>query len=222
MKPARLDVPHQIVDAEVVEAHAVDDGLGGRQPEQPRFRVAGLRTWRHRADLDEPESQRGQRIDVRTVLVESGGQTYRVGEIDVHHAHRFAHRMRQQVQQAESVRDVEAGKGEAVGVFGIERKEGRAQEWIKHGSVGQAFGSERTDCSAAGGLTQGADLCCCACRTVSRVRASMRRRRESSAGGNKQVTFGLQPHPDVPHSIHYEFPCPCLPALLLYHCSCRR
>jgi hypothetical protein len=102
----------------------------------PRLRVAGLRTRRHRADLDEAEAQRRQRVDVRAVLVKPRGQSHRIGKVDAHHVHGLACRARQQLQQAGPVRDVEAGEGETVRVFGIETEQGGAQEGIKHGASG--------------------------------------------------------------------------------------
>src|SRR3546814_15665581 len=67
-------------DLVVVEAQAVDDCLVARQPEHARLRVARLRLWRDRADLDEAEAQRQQRVDVGAVLVQPRGQADRVAE----------------------------------------------------------------------------------------------------------------------------------------------
>ena len=56
-----------------------------RQPEQARLGVAGLGAGRDRADLDEAETQRAERVDIVTVLVQSGCQADRVREGQSHH-----------------------------------------------------------------------------------------------------------------------------------------
>ncbi len=64
----------------VVEAHPVDDRLVGGQPEEARARIPRLWPRRHRAHLDEAEAEAEQRIDRLPVLVETGGETDRVGQ----------------------------------------------------------------------------------------------------------------------------------------------
>jgi len=70
----------QVVDAQVVKTHAINNGVGRRQAEQARLGVARLGARRDRADFDETEAQRGQRGDAGAVLVQTGGQTDRVAE----------------------------------------------------------------------------------------------------------------------------------------------
>jgi hypothetical protein len=67
------------LDAIVVEAEPVDERFGLRQPEEARLRIAGLRSRRDGAALDEAEPERGESVDVRGVLVESGGEPDRWG-----------------------------------------------------------------------------------------------------------------------------------------------
>ena len=55
----------------VVEAHPVDHGAVGDEPEQPRPRVAVLRDRRDRAHLDVPEPERVQPLRAADVLVEA-------------------------------------------------------------------------------------------------------------------------------------------------------
>jgi len=136
LESACLDVLHQVVDAEIVEAHAVDDGLRRGQAKQTRLRVAWLRTRGDRADLDEAETECRQRLDVRAILVETGGQADGVGEVDAHDLYRLAGRARQQGQQAQPLREVEAGQGQPVRILGIETEQGRSQDGIKHGVRG--------------------------------------------------------------------------------------
>ena len=73
------------IHAEVVEAHAVDDGLCLGQAEHARLGVARLRPRRDSADLDEAETQRRQRIYVCAILVQPGGQSERIGKGQPHH-----------------------------------------------------------------------------------------------------------------------------------------
>ncbi len=77
-----------MIDTEVVETHAVDDRLGFRQAEQTWLRVTRLRTRRDGADFDKTETQLGETIDGCAVLVQAGGQTYRIREIQAHDIHR--------------------------------------------------------------------------------------------------------------------------------------
>ena len=64
----------------VRQTDAVDDGIVLREAEDPRPRVARLRT-----HLDESESQRGQFAERLAVVVESCGQPDGVGETDAEH-----------------------------------------------------------------------------------------------------------------------------------------
>jgi hypothetical protein len=75
-----FDVAHQHFDAFVVEAEAIDHRAMLRQAEHARLRITRLRLRRDRADLDEAESQRQQRIDMGAVLVEPGGEADRFGK----------------------------------------------------------------------------------------------------------------------------------------------
>ena len=77
-----FDVAHQRVDAAVVEAQAVDHRQVLGQAEHAWLRIAWLRPRRDRADLDEAEAERHQRVDVLAVLVQPGGAADRVGEFD--------------------------------------------------------------------------------------------------------------------------------------------
>ena len=69
----------------VRQTDAVDDGIVLREAEDPRPRVARLRTGRHGPHLDESESQRGQFAERLAVVVESCGQPDGVGETDAEH-----------------------------------------------------------------------------------------------------------------------------------------
>ena len=58
------------------------------EPEQPRLRIAGLRPRRHRADFDEAETPAQHGIGRFRILVETGRQPDRVGEIQIPHPSR--------------------------------------------------------------------------------------------------------------------------------------
>ncbi|MNC41963.1 hypothetical protein D3C75_907570 [compost metagenome] len=78
----------QVINAQVVEAHAVDDGRGFRQAEQPWLGVARLRTRGDSADFDKTEAQLGEAVDGRAVLVQASCQPHRVGEVQAHDRNR--------------------------------------------------------------------------------------------------------------------------------------
>ncbi|MNR15766.1 hypothetical protein D3C85_1323220 [compost metagenome] len=65
----------------VVEAHAVDDGPVFGQTEQARLGVAGLRARRDRAAFHGAEAEPRQAVQRLAVLVQTGGQTDRVGHL---------------------------------------------------------------------------------------------------------------------------------------------
>ena len=81
VEPPRGQPAGHHLGAVVVEAHPVDDRAVGRQPGQPRLRVAGLRLTGDGADLDEPEAHVGQRVDADGVLVEARRETEQAREV---------------------------------------------------------------------------------------------------------------------------------------------
>ena len=135
LAPRALDVAHQRIDAVVVEAQAVDDRAVLRQPEHARLRIARLRLRRHRADLDEAEAQREQRIDVRAVLVEAGGQADRIRERQPERLGR--QRLRpagQQRIEPAAVSRFQRRQPERVRALGVELEQERAGESV-HRSI---------------------------------------------------------------------------------------
>src|SRR5271170_6988081 len=68
----------QMIDALVVESHAVDERATVRNAEHPWARVARLRPRGHGAELDVAETHRPQRIQEISVLVEARRQPYGV------------------------------------------------------------------------------------------------------------------------------------------------
>ncbi len=67
--------------ARIVEAEAVDHALVRFEPEQARPRITGLRQRGERTDLDKAETEPQQRVRHLGVLVETGGEPNRIGEI---------------------------------------------------------------------------------------------------------------------------------------------
>ncbi|MNZ28088.1 hypothetical protein D3C78_453110 [compost metagenome] len=113
--------PHpaeQVINAQVVEAHAVDDGRCLRQAEQPRLGVARLRARGDGADFDEAEAQLGETVDGRAVLVQAGRQAHRVGEVQAHDRNRQSRRLlAQHAVEAKTATGADQVQGQVVGGF---------------------------------------------------------------------------------------------------------
>src|SRR5680860_1433664 len=71
--------------AAVVEAHAVDQRLFLRQPQESWSRVARLRERRHAAQLERAEAESREARNGHAVLVEAGGKADGVGERKAEH-----------------------------------------------------------------------------------------------------------------------------------------
>ena len=71
--PRALHIGHEGVQALVVEAQAVDQGVGLRQAEHARLGVARLRFGRDRADLHKTKTHGAQAVDTTRVFVQTGG-----------------------------------------------------------------------------------------------------------------------------------------------------
>src|SRR5690554_4445189 len=148
---ARLHPLDQVVDAGVVEPHAVDDGAGLGQPEGPRPGVARLGLRGHGAHLDEAEAQRSQGIQVVGVLVEPRGEAHPVGKAQPHHLHRILHPLAPEPpRQSQSSGDIEPPEGDPVGGLRIQAEQQRAGKRVHSisGSVAVAGGREYNSASA--------------------------------------------------------------------------
>lgn len=75
----------EMVHAEIVEAHAVDQGVRLGQAEHPRTRIAALGSWRHGAYLQETKSEARKTVHAVSVLVQTGCQTHGIREVQSHH-----------------------------------------------------------------------------------------------------------------------------------------
>lgn len=77
-----LEIPDGLKDTFVVDTHAVDERLILGQPEKAGFRVAGLRLRSQGTDFNESETEMRELIVGIRILVQSAGQTDRIGEPD--------------------------------------------------------------------------------------------------------------------------------------------
>ena len=84
-KARPLHVGQKRVQAFVVEAQAVDQGVGLGQAEHARLGVAALGQRRDGADFHKTKAHGGEAVDAAGVFVETGGQADPVGKLDAGH-----------------------------------------------------------------------------------------------------------------------------------------
>ncbi|MNL14617.1 hypothetical protein D3C87_1355660 [compost metagenome] len=134
----RLHVGHEGIHAAIVEAHAVDQRIGLRQPEHARTRVAGLGARRDRAHLDKAEAERGKTVDVRAVLVETGRQPHGVREAHAHDGARIGgDGVAKATGQAHALGAHEVVQREMVGILRIHGEQGGAKQGIERVEHGE-------------------------------------------------------------------------------------
>ena len=80
----------EMVDAFVVESHAVHQCFAGRNSEHARLWIPALRPRRHGAEFDMAETHCAQCIEIIAVLVEAGCESERVGKLQSETPHREA------------------------------------------------------------------------------------------------------------------------------------
>ncbi|SVJ78053.1 Uncharacterised protein [Klebsiella pneumoniae] len=134
----------QVVDAVVVETHAIDDRVGLRQAEQARPGIARLRSRSDGADLDEAETELAEPVDGVAVLVQARGQPHRVGKLQAQHRDRQTGRLgRQQAVQAQAAAGPDQVDGQFVGGFRGQFEQQLAGQGV-HGrvSVGRMKGAD--------------------------------------------------------------------------------
>ena len=127
--------------AVIVEAHPVEQGPVGGQPEQARRRVARLRLRGDGADLGVAETQCAPGVQPGAVFVEAGGQTQRSGE--VHPEYRAGqHRVDRRQSTAQLAPDRRDGCGTAqpgehqrVDALGGHQEEQPAQRCVHRGTL---------------------------------------------------------------------------------------
>src|SRR5579863_8078514 len=129
------------VEAVIVEAHAVDDGLVWFKAEQTWAWVAGLRPRCDGAGFDEAEAEPHERGDGDGVLVEAGGQTDRIGEALAEDADRQSRVIIGRYAASEA--EAQSEQGQVVGSFRIDPAQQRQQgggEHLCHGRLPYARG----------------------------------------------------------------------------------
>src|SRR6185312_2926382 len=82
----RLHVCDKTLYTVIIEAHAVDNGIGLRQAKQSGLRISRLWPGRDRANFDKSESKSCQRVYMFAVLVQSRCQSDRLGKSQPHYA----------------------------------------------------------------------------------------------------------------------------------------
>ena len=129
-------VVQEPLDAIVVESEPVDERLGLGQAERDAAWVAGLRARRDGAAFDEAETERGETVDVRGILVEAGGKADPVGKLQSHCGDgRWQRTRNKRLHEPQPRRGVEARERHAVRGFGVEGEEQRAKERVDHFST---------------------------------------------------------------------------------------
>ena len=79
----------QIINALVVETHAVDQCLPFRQAKQPRQRITHLWPGSHRAHLQKTKAQGREPLDTFAIFVKTGCHTDRIGKLQSHQFYRL-------------------------------------------------------------------------------------------------------------------------------------
>mmetsp|Transcript_21394 Transcript_21394/g.82924 ORF Transcript_21394/g.82924 Transcript_21394/m.82924 type:complete len:265 (+) Transcript_21394:6278-7072(+) len=119
-----LHVGDEAVQALVVEAQPVDQGLGFGQAEHARLVVAGLALGGDRAHLDEAKAHRAQAVDAAAVLVQAGRQAHAVRETQAGDGHRIADPLAApQALQRGVLQLRDAVERQFMGALGIEAKQ---------------------------------------------------------------------------------------------------
>ena len=141
IKTRGFDIGHEGIDAAVIEAHAIDDGVCLRQAEHARLWIAGLRARRDRADFKRAKAECSQAIDICAILVEAGSKADRVRKTDAHDGTCIGRRARQDFRQAELCGFLQCWQCEVMRFFRIHRKQHgageRVQEFFNHGDASQ-------------------------------------------------------------------------------------
>ncbi len=123
----------------VVEAHPVDQRAVVDQPEQPRRRVAGLRLTGDGADLDVVEAEHRQAVDAEAVLVESGRETERAGQVEAERGGaqravaRGEHQAHQLTQTGDGGRQPDPEEGQVVGLLRVHLPEDEVEQGLVQG-----------------------------------------------------------------------------------------
>ena len=119
----------QIIHAQIIETHPIDDAARFRHPKQAWLRVPWLRSRGDGADLNEAKAQIGQAVDTVTVLVQTRCEPNRVGELN---AHDLTGTMGYSTRPQLARTFAQHGQGELMGMFSGQGKQQRSGEGIQH------------------------------------------------------------------------------------------
>ena len=123
------DVGETLGDADVIEAHAVDDGFAVGDAEEARGWVAGLWAWCERADFDEAEAEGGEAVDGGTGFVETCGETDAVREAEPPEGERGGFwGGREESRETAADGRIEGGESDVVGLFSFHGEGERAEQ----------------------------------------------------------------------------------------------
>ena len=126
-----LHVADKGIQAMVVEAHAVDQGLGRRQAEHARFGVARLALGRDGADLDKAETHGFPGGNAFGVLVQAGGQSDTVRKTQAAQCDRIIHKgLGKGAAQRRVLQARQGADGEFMRCFSIHAEQGRARQGV--------------------------------------------------------------------------------------------
>ena len=84
-----FNVFYEMIHAEVIKAHSVDQPLGFDQAEQTRLIITRLWTRRDGTDFDGTKAHRAQGINALAIFIQTCRQTQRVFKGQTHALHRF-------------------------------------------------------------------------------------------------------------------------------------
>ena len=131
------EVLEDLLDALVVEAHAVDDAARGNEAEETGLGVAGLGERRDRTDFDVAEAETAEGAHARAVLVHAGRKTDRVGKANAHDGDGIVvGDVGDKLVQTHVDDPVEIGHRDRMRHFGIHRKENASGGVVEHGIAG--------------------------------------------------------------------------------------
>ena len=121
-----LYVLDQVIDAQVIEAEAIDDAFDLLDAEQAGFWIAGLWPRRNSADFDKAKAQRCQAINIGTILVQPCSKPHRIRKIQPHYLPRLTYRGLGKQFFGQTVRHpLQRFKRQIMGAFGVKQEQQR-------------------------------------------------------------------------------------------------
>ena len=131
-KARRAHVRHESGHALIVEAHAVDERLRRRQPEQARPGIARLRQRRDGARFHKAKAHARQRVNAAGVLVQPRRQAHAVGQRQARQRHGVLHaRLPPQKLPEGVLRALQRRQRFLVGRLGVHAEQSRTDQAIR-------------------------------------------------------------------------------------------